>query len=549
MCGTKHDKRLTAVCRFDMSTDRVLGVFIRDGVILTSPTRSFLPPEGIPTGNPELRSTRIKNIATRGWVCDDVLEAGFYPIQPHYAGTILAPLGYSSNKGPLEEDGKGGYRDPRWQQIQHLQLLFSDMITAFQRFLKHSPYAELSMRVADVAGPERYPYHHFLKQAEARAAASKARLALTHQVAKLAFFVELCNEVKSDASGWYQVLSDAGVHRADLDSVKASYIVNSQWNSPRAGFFVRPDWRLRRYLPFFIHSNIPLYICWGSPEAPVQPPPDFPADQRLTRAMIARTPDMSAHRLGPDTKKRKNGLFNFSAPVDVGSAGSSSGALPFESSSAWPALSSTQTAGATTSSSSSEWDAAAWPASSSSGWGAVAASLSGSDAAASSSSVWGAETEAKHSWDEPMKKNPTVFGGNITPCTTGWKMPGKAYRSGDVVPSVVGPQPGESFWDYIRRRRNYSEYYIRHLEQPRLKQSRVAREKEAASWRVTKHAEVYCWKEDEETGKLVRSSSRLRARDRRVDVHQAAFGLADVSAGGDVVVAWPITGGMLSASD
>jgi hypothetical protein len=349
-----------------------LYVFVSNGEVYASPTRPHAPREGIPEFRNDTLSYRLRNLHVRGWVQNDCLHAIFYPIRPNFSGTLLASLEYVPKQRLSMEQSGDRYRASMWDHWQYLGFHLDQAISALRDHLFHleGSLYRLARHVPNLDQLSDIPYDDYLPLAAAQNAAWSVKQALLQRVAVLAFLVALCDHEKEGT--WWEVMSQVACDHAFMDRMRESYIVEHLFTTPRAGFFMRPDWLYREHLPFFVRANVPIYIHWGKRDCMMSIPPSLSHQYCPTPAQVSRAADVTNYQLSRFPAQRTRAAQSFAG---------------FAPPSARPAV--------------SGWSGAVWPQADA----PDSASGSSQGITSSSTNAWGSSAGAGSSNNEPASSS------------------------------------------------------------------------------------------------------------------------------------------------
>ncbi|EIN14142.1 hypothetical protein PUNSTDRAFT_129778 [Punctularia strigosozonata HHB-11173 SS5] len=452
----------------------------------------------------------------RGWVRNDCLFAAFFPTVRHFPGSFLASLSYVPRFAVKLEEYRGQYRPAAAGDWQCLEEALLPAISTLELYLRNIPdraESTLAKRIPSLAEPNSFNYHLFVDDARARDAAWCARLSLLQHATKLAYLAALVNNLNKSNEAWRGVLMSGGTCAAFIDRLSQSWIIENHFKSSRAGFFMRPDWELREHLDFFVNSNVPIYIHWGTPDNVMSLPSGMNPALRPTEQQVRDAFDIGNHRLSwrstPSSWRPAPPARNLKGPPAYGSDGYLTSPVSSQ-------ISSHDAPSGASRTSSSGWGTAwdepsrwvnplGWP-------------IDNTDWLASAPSPSRPVQSQPASPSVPMVPSATGFGiqpvvvpphisGNVKPLDTAANYEKKNYKAGQVVPRIPPWRKGESFIAFHTRRRDYHEFYIEHLEVAALKQLRLSRERYASTFPQPSprgSAVFYVWEEDPETGALAR---------------------------------------------
>ncbi|EIN13255.1 hypothetical protein PUNSTDRAFT_128942 [Punctularia strigosozonata HHB-11173 SS5] len=432
----------------------------------------------------------------RGWVRNDCLFAAFFPTVCHFPGSFLASLSFVPRSAVKLEEYRGQYRPAAAGDWQCLEEALLPAIFTLELYLRNIPdcaESTLAKRIPSLAEPNSFNYHLFVDDARACDAAWCARLSLLQHATKLAYLAVLVNNLNKSNEAWRGVLMSGGTCAAFIDRLSQSWIIENHFKSSRVGFLMRPNWELREHLDFFVNSNVPIYIHWGTPDNVMSLPSGMNPALRPTEQQVWDAFDIGNHQLSwrstPSSWRPAPPARNLKGTPAYGSDGYLT--------SPWMGHCMDEP---------SRWvSPSGWPIDNTD-WLASAPSPSQPVQSQPASPSVLMVPSATGFGIQPVVVPPHIS-GNVKPLDTAANYEKKNYKAGQVVPRIPPWRKGESFIAFHTRRRDYHKFYIEHLEVAALKQSRLSRERYASTFpQPSPHgsAVFYVWEEDPETGAFAR---------------------------------------------
>ncbi|KAI1783022.1 hypothetical protein LXA43DRAFT_1068047 [Ganoderma leucocontextum] len=441
-----------------------LSVFIHDGQVYASPTRTSFPPRGPPSllhDNPTSTHVSPSTWERCMWAKRDYLELAFYPTSTHLDGELFRHLRFFRKDSiPLEERSSPGsapeYRLAHALQLYELEKILFDVRQTLQRKIG----LLVGLEKEAFPGPSSESYTSWSRdKADVRNRAFFARKKFLYHIAMISFHIAIITYGSGDDHRWYSVLLENGVPGTIADKLSSTMVADFGSNVPRAGVFIQPDQQTAQwafYVRVLISTNVPVYVAWG-------PLHSSPAIPDCFKNLYPSKSSLEALRSSEDSHRVQ---YN-------------------------PPLSST----------SSDWT---------SGSGGLSAFAHHEPAAATDSRGalfdFGGADEASY---QPVPQS----GDQVWDCQYYWK--GRQLLPGEQPPSIPKFLPSDTPGSFFSRRAAARHEYISHIESPQQKAARLAREKNALLYRISQKGrdEVYEWDFDDDTMRWKRSRVPRKERE------------------------------------
>ncbi|EIN09761.1 hypothetical protein PUNSTDRAFT_133529 [Punctularia strigosozonata HHB-11173 SS5] len=431
---------------------------------------------------------RIKHLHERQWLHNSCYFAPFYPQPTQFHGTPLESLSYvprdKMNMIPNEESCFRCVHAESWAGLEERFLTAIAWLEKWISTMAFLPQTFMVRFLRPFDPPSSFSYMEWTSETLARDNAFAARRALVLLATKLAFLVAMVNDTASNPDAWSTILETYNygprLDPAFVDVLSKSWVVRNDRSLPRIGFYwypgsLLPDCSFR----FFINANVPIYIYWGDAQTLLlKLPRELSADLRPTPEQARSAIDLTGHPLSPAPRPRRSRTTAASTSTSVpGSFPSQdepwipSTGLPAPSSSNWGTPG--NWADPSPGWGSSDWHSQDWGMST---WGTASPPRP--------STPYQPVPRMEPSLTEygivPAVRPPHIF-GNTQVLDAQRNHEKKRYHAGEVIPSLRWEE-GQDFRTFHIRRRDYHNYYINHLENPRLRQSRLSREANAARY-------------------------------------------------------------------
>ena len=248
-----------------------LSVFIHDGQVYVSPTRTSFPRQGLPPASDSSTSLHIPPSTWHRcmWAKKDYLELAFIPTAPHLQGQLFHSLRfYHKGTAPLEERQLPGqcteYRIAHARELDRLEETLVSVWNALQKEFAVYVHVEKD----PVPGPRSERYMEWSKnKADVLNRAFYVRRKFMYHIAMISFYIALISHETQDNNRWYSLLLERYKLPGPLvDKLASTMVADFNPNVSRAGVFIRPDQATAcwiSYVNLLIAVNVPVYVAWG----------------------------------------------------------------------------------------------------------------------------------------------------------------------------------------------------------------------------------------------------------------------------------------------
>ena len=250
-----------------------LSVFLHDGRIYASPTRTSFPPQGPPSIHDDSQtSTHVSPPASTWhrcmWAKRDYLEMAFFPSSTLLAGELFRHLRfYRKGAAPLEERWNPGqaleYRISHAEELYKLECL----LVQVRNILQDEVGVLVGPYKGGIAGPSTESYREWSRDRESvQHRAFFVRKKFLYHIAMISFHIAIIAHGTGDNHRWYSLLLKNQVPALVADKLSSTMLADFGPNVSRAGAFILPDQHTASWISYvrvLIFANVPVYVAWG----------------------------------------------------------------------------------------------------------------------------------------------------------------------------------------------------------------------------------------------------------------------------------------------
>ena len=248
-----------------------LSVFIHDGQVYVSPTRTSFPRQGPPPADDSPTSSYVPPSTWHRcmWAKKDYLELAFFPTTPHLEGQLFRDLRfYHKGTAPLEERQLPGQRSE--YRIAHAIELdkLEETLVSVRNALQKEFAVYVHVEKEPVPGPRSERYTEWSRdKADVLNRAFYVRRKFMYHISMISFYIAMISHEANNNHRWYSLLLEKYEMPGPLvDKLSSTMMADFTPNVSRAGAFICPDQQTASwisYINLLIAVNVPVYVAWG----------------------------------------------------------------------------------------------------------------------------------------------------------------------------------------------------------------------------------------------------------------------------------------------